>query len=204
MPASTSFIPACIFRSLTLAVTLGVAAGANAQPVRWPVASGGNGQFYERVEAPGLTFADARAAAESRTFDGFFGRLLVLETPSYAAERDWVFANVYSPGLGTGSQFYWVGATRANAIGPVAENWTWTDGVSVPTSISNAWVVDFAEGNQPYAAGFFAANQNTLGDYARASTVLVRGYVIEYAVPIPGPGALSLLATGWLLSRRRR
>ncbi|MBY0263491.1 MAG: hypothetical protein K2Q20_14190 [Phycisphaerales bacterium] len=202
MPSPT--FRACVLRLLAASATAVAATGAIAQPVQWPLATGGNGQFYERVEAPGLTFADARAAAESRIFNGFFGRLLVLETANYAAERDWVFANVYSPGLGTGSQFYWVGATRPNAIGPVADNWTWTDGVSVPTSVSNAWVVDFAEGNVPYGAGFFAANQNTLGDYGRSSTAIVRGYVVEYAVPIPGPASLGVLAAGVMMTRRRR
>jgi|GEM_PF-3171929 len=189
-----------------IAATIGAAAlagSANAAPVEWTVASGGNGNFYERVEATNFTYTQARDAAAARSHNGLQGRLLVLENATYAAERGFVFNFVYSVGS-PAEAIYWVGATRNNTIGNSRENWTWLTGEAASTSVTNGWNIDFFEGTaKSYAMGFFQNSSSTLWDYAQDnSTRRAGGYIVEYV--IPAPASIGFLALGSLVVARRR
>ena len=175
---------------LTALASLLVAAPLlHADPIQWTVASGGNGDFFERVDTTAITYDAALAAAAAMSFDGLTGHLATLDVPNYTTERDFLFNSVYSPGV-TSGRIYWVGATTPNNSSP----WTWLDGVTVPSAIVSTWDIDFAEGNVREGAGFFETNSDTLWDYAATNpSNLSIGYIVEFAAT-PEPASLTLLS----------
>ncbi len=88
-----------------------------AQPLEWRAAEGGNGHYYEFVEAPLITWADARIAAASRTYLGNPGHLF---TSTSIAENDFV-RDFSENGTGT---FGWIGASDSIVEG----EWRWVEG----------------------------------------------------------------------------
>ncbi len=208
-----SFLPSPIKKAvltpmIAAALLLGSGAALKADPIQWTVASGGNGHYYDRINVTGLTYADAVSAAAASTYLGMQGHLLILDTatlPAYTAERDFVYDNVFLPGL-TNNRVFWIGASLPN--GGTSSDWTWVDGTSVPASIvSTAWLVDHGEGGGLEGASFFDRADRRVYDYiANNSTNLVSGYIIEYQVPEPSTWAAMLTGAGLLglVARRRR
>lgn len=168
---------------------------ASAIPIQWQTSAGGNGNYYERVDQTGLTFGAARTAAAARSYLGVPGRLVIFETPTYAAEFNFVSTNVYAPGVQS-SRGYWAGANSPNGVNP----WTWIDGTVVPTSITSTWNIDNFEGPGPEGIGFYQPG-TTLWDYIETnSSGLISGYVVEYqpagpvGVPEVDPAGLASVA----------
>jgi hypothetical protein len=162
---------------------LGVSrARIDAAPIQWTVASGGNGHYYERIDQTNLTFEQAEADASALTFNSQPGHLVILDTSDYSAERDFVFQNVYSPAV-TSSEVYWLGAFL-----PAGNStWSWVDGSTVPSSISNGWDVDHNEGPGDEGGCFFNTSSNTVWDYiASNSSHFVGGYLVEFEPDILG------------------
>lgn len=60
---------------------------AHAQPLQWSTAVGGNGHYYERIDLPLVTWDEAKADAESRSFQGRDGYLVTITSQS---ESDFV------------------------------------------------------------------------------------------------------------------
>jgi len=150
---------------------------ALAAPIQWPTASGGNGHFYERIDQANLTFSAALTAAAARTHNGVQGHLLILESARYTDELNFVFNQVYAPGV-VPNRVYWIGATLAAGAGAT---WQWINGFSVPES--NTWWVDHAEGPGAEGAGFYAPSFHYIGDYIMTnSTNLISGYVVEFDI----------------------
>lgn len=160
---------------LGAALLLSFSSPALAAPIEWPVASGGNGHFYERVDQTNLTFSDALAAAAARTHNGVPGHLLILESVRYNDELSFVFDQVYTPGV-VWSRVYWIGATLGTETGA---SWQWINGASVPES--GTWWVDHAEGPGAEGAGFYAPSFHYIGDYIMTnSSGLISGYIVEF------------------------
>jgi hypothetical protein len=188
-----------------------IATSVSAVPVQWTVASGGNGNFYDRVDVTGLTFDQAKSAAEALSFSGFGGRLAVFETANYANEFNFVDTNVYAPAA-VSNRIYWVGASRPASANAFTQDWSWVDGQPVPTSITGTWNLDQFEGSgttTPYGAGFFIPSSHQLWDYAKSNpSSFTSGYIVEYQTPEPaalaplGAAAVALLARG-ACGRRR-
>ena len=88
---------------IALASLLGLGA-AQAAPVQWTVASGGNGHWYEAISSPNTSWTAARAAAEAR--GGY------LATITSAAENTFVAALV--PDSGSAESPYWLGGLRVS------------------------------------------------------------------------------------------
>ncbi|MBK8166561.1 MAG: hypothetical protein IPK64_11480 [bacterium] len=58
-----------------------LAAAACANPIEWPVADGGDGHYYEVVQAAApLTWAEADAWAQSMSYEGMSGHLATIAT----------------------------------------------------------------------------------------------------------------------------
>lgn len=153
---------------------VGSAKSAMADPVQWPQ----NGHYYEFVSAPGLSWSQARQAAEARSFAGRVGRLVSIED---ADENNFV--------SGLTSQ----GSNRSAWIGLyyIAPNWVWTNGNALGTYQN--WINGEPSGGQvvemtlstPPGVGLW----NAAGDVAGGQV----GYFVEYDQPCitvvqPTPG----------------
>ena len=189
----------------TLACGALLAPAAQAAPVQWTVASGGNGHWYELVEVS-TDWASARADALSRTWLGLGGYLATITS---ATENR--FASVTVAG---GVTAYLGGSDAA-----VEGEWRWIDG---PEAGQLFWSGD-ANGTGGYAS-WNAGEPNQAGDEDAVHTnyanntggwndINVGGgyfYLVEYSqaatVPEPGSAALvlgALMAAGAAARRRR-
>lgn len=145
---------------------------ASAAPVQWSV----NGHWYEAVSAPGITWADAEAAAQAAG-----GHLATLTS---LAESDFVYS-----ALGVAAQPLWLGATQASNATSATDGWQWVTGEA--WSFTN-WAVgepnNFGNETALVFAYFSAGNWNNAPiDFTGYRT---GGYVVEY---VPEPASLLLV-----------
>ncbi|RYG75067.1 PEP-CTERM sorting domain-containing protein [bacterium] len=191
--------------TFSLLATLGALSGvAAAAPTIWS----GNDHAYEVITlgTNAGSYAAAKSAAEAMTFRGVAGQLAVLDTAGYAGEFGFVSNLVRTSSTAT---MYWVGASHAPAAGSNLEGWRWEDGTTVPTSITNGWNIDEAEGSfstVDYGGIFYSAdNYGNIWDYAKNNPGnFSGGYVVEFASPEPATLAALGLGTAALLRRRRK
>lgn len=182
---------------------------ADAAPVLWSTASGGNGHYYELVSgSTPITWADALAAADtasfsqaSFTFDGY------LVTITSAAEQAFIDTTFF----GVSRQLYWLAGTDEAVDG----EWRWAAGPEVGTLF---WLGG-ATGSAP--AGVYSnwaqgepSNQNGVEDYAVGNWTTAGAwndafggtrnpaYIIEYQA-VPEPAGLLTLAFGLAAVWRR-
>jgi len=140
----------------------------------WSIDSGGNGHYYEYVRQGGLSWTDANAAAQARSYLGQPGRLVSITS---AAE------NAFVDGLrDEGSLRAWIGLRDPDGTGP--GSWAWT--TAEPTSYFN-WAV--GEPNNPSTEfwveifGGGGWNNNTVRDLVFPTL----GYIVEYDPPAGPP-----------------
>ena len=177
-------------------LALGVAAPVAAVPVEWTVGSGGNGHFYEFIDAR-TSWTAARTAAQASSHLGQQGYLATITS---AGEQAFL--------LGLASDG-WLGGTDQTvegewrwADGPEAGNLFWTGGPGGTASGFTSW-----NGGEPNNQG----NEDYLdmqgGRWNDLPTSSTRGRFVEFnaqAVPLPGTLSLAGLAlTALLVSRRR-
>ncbi|NSW55746.1 MAG: hypothetical protein HPY44_07035 [Armatimonadetes bacterium] len=93
-----------------------LASGAYSAPIQWQLADGGNGHWYERVDAS-LSWSDAKAAAESRSWMGMTG---YLATISSAGENTFV--------TGLLGDFAWLGGYQLDNQPTTSTGWRWVTG----------------------------------------------------------------------------
>ncbi len=200
------------------ALTAALSGITRGEIVQWPVADGGNGHFYEVVEAPkGIAWIDATIDAETRN-----GFLVTITSP---AENAFVFDLISDPALwspdtnNAETSFWlhgpWIGLQQdADAVEP-AGGWSWVDDEG-PLGWSN-WYP--GEPNNTYypnydlyedVAHFLAFDTSpeivpapTWNDRPDSlNPVPVISYVIEY---IPAAPTIAPIAIGAMfLTRRRR
>jgi VCBS repeat-containing protein len=156
------------------------------------LAFSGNGHYYEFVSASGIEWADAKAAAEARTFLGMQGYLV---TVTSAEENAFVASKLAGQG--------WMGASDATT----EDAWYWVTGPETGTKFwqgtsatSGGVVVDgqynnWASGepndsgsNEDYAHFYSNGTWNDF-KYDNAS---IDGYVVEYGTSTSGSGVASL------------
>src|SRR5436853_3555154 len=155
-----------VFHVMKIAVAAAVVCAARvaiAAPVQWTSGTGANGHFYDRIDQTGLTYPQAVAAAAASSFNGLPGHLVIFDNNNYTNEFNFVDANVYAPGV-SDSRIYWVGASWDGVTGTNRDHWFWLDGSNPPTSITNTWNIDQAEGAGPDGIAFFQTNSHTLWD----------------------------------------
>ncbi len=196
--------PGYFVGAILAAAALVTAGTAKADPIQWTVAGGGNGDYFERIDQTGLSLQAAETDAAALTFDGMTGELAqfdLTDPTAYDAERDFVFTNVYSPGI-SNNAIYWLGAFLPAG----SSTWNWIDGDPIPSAISNGFDVDHAEGAGDEGGGFFQTGSDTIWDYiATDSTNQSAGYIVEFAPSsAPEPASLAVLASGCVLLMARR
>ncbi|MBI1189976.1 MAG: hypothetical protein GC200_04750 [Tepidisphaera sp.] len=163
---------------------------ATAQPVQFASGPGATGKWYERVFTTGqLSWDQAQSLASGMTFNGTPGRLLVLDGPDPLAEELWVRDNVVLAAPRPATSLYWFGARRFGTAGVPQQNWVWTTGASVPTSVTQTWVIDYFEGpNATYGAVFAVNYSADYGDY-RVDDPAFRmgGFIVEFPASSTSP-----------------
>jgi hypothetical protein len=187
----------------TLAGFFGLAASAVfAAPVRWS----GNGYYYEMVDDASLTWTQAKAEAEARTYLGVPGYLATLTS---AAEQQFVETLLVPRDY---EAYLWIGGFQLPGSPEPAGGWTWVTG--------ELWdYTHWATGHLPWLGDepsdpgngqdvlvmWFDNRFGQFGEWADhfdSTEHLVVGYVVEY---VPEPATLGLLVAGGLsLLRRRR
>lgn len=80
-----------------------------------------NGNYYQAVDNPGVTWQEAFEATEDLEFKGCKGHLATITSQN---ESDWVVANIN--GAVTGG--YWFGGKQASGTTDPAEGWSWVTG----------------------------------------------------------------------------
>ncbi len=169
-------------RDIVLAVLVVAATTGrgNSSPVQWPVADGGNGHYYERVdmqEGAAITWQDAKNAAEARSYLGASGHLATITSGS---ENQFIVATFLlstPPGQFYGQ--YWLGGFQDPYPGG---SWQWITGEV--WTYSNWWVTEpSGDGCCLEIASSSIGPPNLPGTWNdEASTRTLGGYIVEYVV----------------------
>ena len=136
----------------------------------------GNGHFYEFISAPNINWADAKAAAEARTYNGQSGYLVTITS---AEENQFAFSKIGAQG--------WIGASDAAVEG----EWRWVggpeNGQQFWSGLSNGGTVNGAYhawgGGEPNNAGnedYAHFRNDGLWNDLPLSAGGIQGYVVEY------------------------
>jgi len=139
--------------------------------VEWPVASGGNGHWYQaRLEAPQMSWEAARAAARAAGGD--------LVTLGSAAEQ-----SVVQSLLRPYSNAFWIGLLQAAGAAEPADGWAWLDGSGVGYRNWEPGQPDNANGNQHYGAMLLSGGWSDwrVDGETFNGRVGIRGFVIEWS-----------------------
>ena len=172
---------------------------SNAAIVQWTSESGGNGHYYDVVVvAEGLTWSDAKTAAENSTHLGFSGYLVTITSSD---------ENLFVTGAMDGkNNDAWAGGFQPPESPEPSGNWSWTTGElwsysnwrsTEPNNNGDENALEIMSSDHPLGSGW-AGHWNDL-----PAETSINAYVIEY---IPEPATLGLLLIGGLalLKRRRK
>jgi hypothetical protein len=167
--------------------------GAQAAPIQWAVASGGNGHYYRAVLVPdGISWPNAAAAAQAA--GGY------LATINSAEENAFVFNlidnSIYWKTVGDDTRGPWLGGFQPVGSAEPDGGWSWITGE--PFAYTN-WAPGepnnfFAEDNLHFLAKGMDNVASTWNDLAADTGGLNPvGYIVE-SVPEPSGLILSLIA----------
>lgn len=137
----------------------------SAQPVEWAQRDGGNGHFYEYVEARGVEWNDAASAALQRVHEGLRGRLVTITS---AEENRFILDHVVPLNI----QEAWLGARLARAGG----GWEWVS--EEPWEYEN-WQPGAPNDSDPAAPLAMVPGMAGQWNDERLARQ-VRGYIVEY------------------------
>jgi len=134
-----------------------------------PILNPNNRHYYEYISYPGITWTEAKTAAESHTYNGLQGHLVTLTTS---------YENAFINRLVQDSFRVWMGLSDETTEG----QYKWVTGE--PFIFSN-WSYDEPNNrdNEDYVE--FLGSVNKWND--NKNNNLVNGYVVEYAAPVQNP-----------------
>lgn len=171
-------------------------ASAQAAPVQWSIADGGNGHYYDVIDMNTDTWENYNALASSSSHMGMQGHLA---TVTSSAENAWLVVTFGASNL----NYHLFGGTDMNSEG----NWEWVTGEAWSYTNWGGGEPNNCCGGEDYLQ-FWNNNGQWNDIYNNYSNT--NGYVVEYsvaAVPEPSTYALMLAGlglVGWMASRRRQ
>jgi hypothetical protein len=189
------------------ALTLLSICNAEASPLQWITGDGGNGHYYELVLAP-LTWTQAEADAESRTFNGVNGHLASITS---AEENNFVTTNFAPLAVAAGggpfpSWLVWIGGYQPLGSPEPGGGWSWASGeawtYSNWSSVEpNNSILDYHNYMPENWLGLYisptSASPGLVGQWADTADTEQHFYVVEYVVsPIPEPQTYAMLLAG--------
>jgi hypothetical protein len=201
-----------VLGGMAAAAAVGLAGAAEAAPVLWDVADGGNGHWYEFVAA-GVGWQAAFDAAGASTFASPGGVLTGYLATITSAEENRFLISLAPNGWFGGSDQEQEGVWKWMA-GPEAGQVFWNGGPggSAPAGMFASW--GGGEPNDSNGEDYGHTNSGTWNDYPGSVGL---GYYVEYSaapggggvggVPEPGAWALMILgfgAAGAVMRGRRR
>lgn len=147
---------------------------ARSLPLRWSE----NGHYYERVEAPQITWPEAREAAERQRFLGATGHLATATSP---AENEFIATNFMDI-----SSTCWLGGFQAPGSPEPRGGWHWVTGEAWGYS---HWASGEPNNNHPgeeYLAFMGGHGRkdvwNDRTDPSPLTASVIAGYIVEYPV----------------------
>ncbi len=175
---------------------------AQASPIQWTIAAGGNNHWYDYVALPG-TWDNANTDVQTKQYNGLDGHLVTLTS---AAENTFVWDS-FSLSF-THTYNAWLGGYQQPGASTPASNWAWVTGEEWSYTNWNTGEPNdgtTGENSQEDHIHFrFSGNWNDLYD-----TQVIDGYVVEYeSSPVPVPTTILLFGIGLLglagMNRRKK
>lgn len=159
---------------------------ANAAPVQWTTASGGNGHFYEVVVSNNISWDAANTAANGMFFMGIRGHLATITT---AAENTFIDTTFRSTAPGE----LWIGGFQPSPGGASepAGGWQWVNGEG--PFVFTAWQTNepndnTGAGSENEAAIFLGGNA---GWNDEGNLNNIKGFLVEYDGTVPATSCIS-------------
>lgn len=198
MSRNTSLLMAMLVVSSSTAMAV-------AAPLQWEVATGGNGHWYEVVQAS-ISWEEAQTAAAGRTVEVSEGQFVsgYLATITSAAEDEWLRSTLFPKP--SSYQRAWLGGYQDLSDPGYSEpagGWKWITGeawgyTNWEPGEPNDWL-----GQEHFLEIWFedGPSHGYWNDHKLEPDAQSAAYVVEY---VPEPATLLLLVLGGLAMMRRR
>ncbi len=187
-----------MFRLVAFLAALVVLVGvgqASAEPVEWPIASGGNGHYYEYI-AHDISWEGARIEAESRTYLGDTGHLVTIASKP---ENDFIFESVTQEWTVAGAHDLETEGVWKWVVGPEAGTVFWQGGIGTVTYAP--WRSGEPNNGRGGLENYLMINYlgRLWNDYQGNA---VGGYVVEFSNPVVDfPTLVSIANADWCNAR---